>query len=145
MYPGRVRNIRGVAYAIGVSGGNNARMIEAARGVLNPLVPDTRIFSENSGAGFVAADEYGVNKGKKPGGSSSAKRKVGVGFGLSLVAETSTGTRYSADVVAPHTGGTPPEDVGKRCALQLLEVISQGGSVGRAAAPTVLVLMAMGE
>jgi len=64
---------------------------------------------------------------------------------LSLVAETSTGTRYSADVVAPHTGGTPPEDVGRQCALQLLEVISQGGSVGAAAAPTVLVLMAMGS
>jgi RNA 3'-terminal phosphate cyclase-like protein len=142
MNPGRVRNVRGVAYAIGVSGSNNARMIEAARGILNNLVPDTRIFSENSAAGFVAADGYGSHpKGSKTAGT---KRKVGVGFGLSLVAETSTGTRYSADVVAPHTGGIPPEDIGRQCALQLLEVISQGGSVGAAAAPTVLVLMAMG-
>ncbi|KAF2675416.1 18S rRNA biogenesis protein [Microthyrium microscopicum] len=131
---GRVKNIRGVAYAVGVSGSNNARMIEAARGVLNKLVPDTRIFSENSSAGFI----------KEVTGGSVGKRKMGIGFGLSLVAETSTGNRYSADMVSPTDGGVAPEEIGKQAALQLLEVISQGGVVGQTAAPTVLMLMAMG-
>lgn len=43
---GKVKRVRGVAYATGVSGGNNARMIEAARGVLNRLVGDVYIFSD---------------------------------------------------------------------------------------------------
>jgi RNA 3'-terminal phosphate cyclase-like protein len=42
-------------------------------------------------------------------------------------------------------GGVPPEDVGKKCAYQLLQVIEQGGCASAAAAPTVLTLMAMGS
>lgn len=131
---GRVKNVRGVAYAVGISGANNARMIESARALLNQLVPDVRIFSENATAPFVREETS----------SSVGKRKTGVGFGLCLVAETSTGTRYSADVVAPHAGGVAPEDVGRQAALQLFEVISRGGVVGQAAAPVLLILMAMG-
>ena len=133
---GRVKSIRGVAYATGVAGSNNARMIEAARGVLNPFCPDTRIFSENTNAGFLPVPDKS---------NPHAKRKVGVGFGLSLVAETSTGVRYSADVPSPVAGGVPPEDIGKQCAYQLLEVIEQGGCAPAVAAPTVLTLMAMGS
>ncbi|KAJ8613194.1 hypothetical protein MRB53_037060 [Persea americana] len=51
--PGKVRRVRGVAYAVGVAGANNARMIEAARGVLNPLAGDTYIFSDVSSAPLV--------------------------------------------------------------------------------------------
>ena len=127
--PGRVKRVRGVAYCTGVSASNNARMIEAARGVLNPLAPDTYVFSDVSSATYVP----------------EAKRKVGVGFGLSLVAESSTGSLYAADVAAPPEGGVPPEDIGLRCAHQLLETISRGGVVSLAAAPTVLILMAMGS
>ncbi|XHG02690.1 hypothetical protein AWENTII_006033 [Aspergillus wentii] len=36
MNPGRIKRVRGVAYSVGVSGSNNARMIETARGILNP-------------------------------------------------------------------------------------------------------------
>jgi RNA 3'-terminal phosphate cyclase-like protein len=133
---GRVKSIRGVAYATGVAGANNARMIEAARGVLNPFIADTRIFSENTSAGFVAAPDKT---------NPRAKRKIGVGFGLSLVAETSTGVRYSADVASPVEGGVPPEDIGKTCAFQLLDVVEQGGCVSGVAAPTMLTLMAMGS
>jgi RNA 3'-terminal phosphate cyclase-like protein len=129
---GRVKSIRGVAYAVGVSGGNNARMIESARAVLNRVSGDVRIFSENSPAGFVAD------------GRAQGKRKLGIGFGLSLVAETSTGTRYSADSVSPPSGGTSAEEVGRQAALQLLEVMSEGGAVGRSGAATVVMLMAMG-
>jgi len=134
--PGRIKSIRGVAYSTGVSASNNARMIETARGVLNPFVPDTRIFSETGSAPFLPAPERN-NPGKKV--------KVGVGFGLSLVAESTTRCLYSADVAAPPEGGVTPEDIGKRCAWQLLEVIEKGGCVSSAAAPTVLMLMAMGS
>jgi len=133
---GRVKSIRGVAYAAGVAGSNNARMIEAARGVLNPFCPDTRIFSENANAGFLPSPDKS---------NPHAKRKVGIGFGLSLVAETSTGVRYAADVPSPIDGGISAEDIGKQCAYQLLEVIEQGGCAFAGAAPTMLTLMAMGS
>ncbi|OKL56799.1 hypothetical protein UA08_07772 [Talaromyces atroroseus] len=136
MNPGRIKTVRGVAYSTGVSASNNARMIQTARGVLNPLVPDTYIASDSSSAPLL-----------KPAGSSAAggKNKTGLGFGLFLVAESSTGCLFSADVASPPDGGVPPEDIGKRCAYQLLETISKGGCVAPAAAQTVLMLMAMGS
>ncbi|KAK2740383.1 hypothetical protein FQN57_006123 [Myotisia sp. PD_48] len=133
--PGRVKKIRGVAYSTGVSGSNNARMIDVARGILNPYVSDTYIFSDVSPAPLVSANDRN---------NPSAKKKIGVGFGLSLVAESSTGCLYSADVASPPSGGVAPEDIGKQCALQLLEAVSVGGCVSRSAAPTLLTLMSMG-
>jgi len=125
-----------VAYCTGVSASNNARMIEAARGVLNPLVGDTYIFSDVSSAPFITS----TNKADPTG-----KRKIGIGFGLSLVAESSTGSLYSADLASPPSGGIPPEDLGQHCAFQLLETVSLGGTVSLTAAPTMLTLMAMGS
>lgn len=136
MNAGRIKRVRGVAYSTGVSGSNNARMIETTRGVLNPLVPDTYIFSDVSSAPLIPAPERN---------NPSAKKKIGLGFGLSLVAESSTGCLYSADVASPPEGGQPPEEIGKQCAYQLLETISKGGCIPPAAAPTVVTLMAMGS
>lgn len=134
--PGRVKKIRGVAYSTGVSASNNARMIEAARGVLNPMTGDTYIFSDVSSAPFMPSADKS---------NSKAKKKTGIGFGLSLVAESSTGAFYSADLASPPAGGQPPEDIGQLCAYQLLESVSQGGVVSLAGAPTMLTLMAMGS
>ncbi|KAM3086724.1 hypothetical protein ACMFMF_000665 [Clarireedia jacksonii] len=135
--PGRVRRIRGVAYATGVSNSHNARMIHEARGVLNPFVGDIHIATQYDQAPLVSA---------KDKTNPSAKKRTGVGFGLALIAETSSaGVVYSADVVSPSEGGVAPEDIGKQCAYQLLEIISQGGCVTKAGAPTVLTLMAMGS
>lgn len=133
--PGRIKKIRGVAYSVGVSGSNNARMIETARGVLNSF-GDTYLFSDVSSAPFLAQ----ANKT-----DPNAKKKTGIGFGLSLVAESTTGCLYSADLASPPSGGIPPEDLGKQCAYQLLETVSMGGTVPLAAAPTMLILMAMGS
>ncbi|KAF2836498.1 18S rRNA biogenesis protein, partial [Patellaria atrata CBS 101060] len=131
--PGRVKKISGVAYSIGVAGANNARMIEAARGVLNQFKVETYIFSAVSSAPLIPMDRGGE------------KKKIGIGFGISLVAESSTGAYFSADVVSPPSGGAPPEDLGRRCAFQLMESVSQGGYVSTVAAPTMLTLMAMGS
>ena len=134
--PGIVRRIRGVAYCTGVSSSNNARMIEAARAVLNPLTLDTYIFSDVSPAPPTPKSERN---------SSAQRRKLGLGFGLALVAESSTGSLYSADAVSPPLGGIPPDDIGRRCAYQLLESIHIGGSVSMTAVSTVLTLMSMGS
>lgn len=124
-----------MAYCTGVSASNNARMIHAAREVLNPLVPDIHVAAQYDQAPLV---QVGTDKNQK--------KRTGIGFGLSLVAESSaTGVLYSADEVSPPQGGVVPEDIGKRCAYQLLEVISQGGCVTGLSAPTVLTLMAMGS
>lgn len=135
---GRVRRIRGVAYATGVAGSSNARVIEAARGVLNPLCPDTYVYSDIGAAPFIPTPA-----GKQPTGGS--KTKTGVGFGLSLVAETANGCLYSADTTSPVEGGVPAEDVGRECAFQLLEEISKGGCIGSVGMQTCLLLMAMGS
>ncbi|KAI9679959.1 MAG: hypothetical protein M1817_004974 [Caeruleum heppii] len=134
--PGRVKRIRGVAYCTGVSASNNARMIEAARGVLNPLVSDIYIFSDVSSAPFLPSPD---------GSIAVAKRKTGIGFGLALVAESSTGALYSADVPSAVHGGQAPEEVGAFCAYQLLDSISLSGCVSATGASTVLTLMAMGS
>jgi RNA 3'-terminal phosphate cyclase-like protein len=136
MNPGRVKKIRGVAYATGVSGQNNARMIEASRGVLNKFVGDIYIFSDVSSASLVEASTKD---------NPTAKKKVGLGFGLSLVAESSSGCLYSADSASPPEGGQPPEDVGRACAFQLLENIERGGCISLEATETIITLMSMGS
>ncbi|KAK3330402.1 RNA 3'-terminal phosphate cyclase/enolpyruvate transferase [Apodospora peruviana] len=132
--PGRIRRVRGVAYCTGVSASHNARMITAARGVLNPLVSDIHVAAQYDPAPLIG------DKG------AATKKKIGIGFGLSLVAESSAdGVLYAADAVAPPEGGVVPEDIGMRCAHQLLEIIAQGGCVTAASSSTVLTLMAMGS
>ena len=134
--PGRIKRIRGVAYCTGVSASNNARCIEAARGILNPMTGDTYIYSDVTSAPFVPT------QGKL---ETAPKRKTGIGFGLSLVAESTTGCLYSADVASPAAGGVPPEDLGQACAYQLLESVARSGCISLEAAPLMLILMAMGS
>lgn len=136
MNPGRVKRVRGVAYSTGVAAANNMRMIEAARGVLNALVPDTYIYSDSSSTPLVPAPEWN---------NANAKKKIGTGFGISLVAESSTDVLYSADLASLPSGGEAPEDIGSLCAYQLLEAISHGGCVSKLSAPTMLSLMSMGS
>ncbi|KAK4698179.1 hypothetical protein P7C71_g47, partial [Lecanoromycetidae sp. Uapishka_2] len=100
------------------------------------MTGDTYIFSDVSSAPYIPSAEKSMSSGKK---------KTGVGFGLSLVAESSTGSLYSADLASPPSGGIAPEDIGRQCAYQLLEAVSLGGAVSLTAASTVLTLMAMGS
>ncbi|KAI5776502.1 RNA 3'-terminal phosphate cyclase/enolpyruvate transferase [Geopyxis carbonaria] len=138
--PGRVKKIRGVAYAVGVSAANNARMIEAARGVLNRFLPDVYVFSDVARAQIVSAD-YG-KEGAPARHPQGRTKKVGVGFGLCLVAETGTACTYAADAVAAPAEAA--EDVGRRAAWMLLEEVAVGGCVGRHVLPATLALMMMG-
>lgn len=122
-----------MAYCTGVSASHNNRMITSARGVLNPLVSDIHVAAQYDPAPLV-------------GDKAGSKKKIGIGFGLSLVAESSAeGVIYSADEVAPPEGGVVPEDIGIRCAYQLLEIIAQGGCASAVSVSTMLTLMAMGS
>ena len=133
---GKIKRVRGVAYSTGVAAANNARMIEAARGVLNSFVMDTYINSDVSSAPWVTIGGNGLPETKK---------RMGVGFGISLVAESNSGSLCSADLASPVSGGQPPEEIGRLCAIQLLDCISMGGCVSSIGAPTVITLMAMGS
>jgi RNA 3'-terminal phosphate cyclase-like protein len=134
--PGRIKRVRGVAYATGVSGSNNARSIEAARGVLNSLTNDIYIFSDMGSASIVSAPTRD---------NPNAKKKIGLGFGLSLVAESTSGSLFSADASSPPEGGQAPEDIGRLAAFKLLESLERKGCVSLEAAPYVLTLMSMGS
>ncbi|TGZ84256.1 RNA-3'-phosphate cyclase family protein [Ascodesmis nigricans] len=143
--PGRVKRIRGVAYCVGVSANNNARMIETARGILNPFIPDVYVFSDVARAQIVPGDygkEGAATKGVQGPRAGGRTKKVGVGFGISLVAETATGCVYAVDTIA--APAEPAEDVGKRAAWMLLHEIEMGGCVGRISLLPMLTMMMMG-
>jgi RNA 3'-terminal phosphate cyclase-like protein len=115
---GMVKRVRGVAYSARVSPQMSNRMVDSARGVLNSFLPDVYIFTDHSS---------GPESGKSPG------------YGVSLVAETTTGCLISAEGAAvthededdEETKTTPllPEDIGARAAMTLLEEIKEGGVV----------------
>ncbi|KAI5667116.1 hypothetical protein M9H77_16969 [Catharanthus roseus] len=118
---GMVKRIRGVTFSTRVSVQFENTMIHAARGIFNRLLPDVHIFTDH---------KAGPQAGKSPG------------YGISLVAETTSGCFISVDsAICYGRGGEremevderkdliPPEDVGEQVASQLLEEIEQGGVV----------------
>jgi RNA 3'-terminal phosphate cyclase-like protein len=103
---GKIKRVRGLAYSANVSPQLVNRIVDAARARLNALLPDVYIYT----------DHYkGADAGKSPG------------FGLTLVAETTEGCLFSAEVAA--RPGEPPEDVGTRATHFLLEEISRRGCI----------------
>lgn len=114
---GMVKRIRGVAYTTRISPQMSNRMVDAARGVLNHFLPDVYIFT----------DHYsGQGSGNSPG------------YGISLVAETTTGCLISAESAASHNlkdkvdenqSSLLPEDLGSQASRMLLKEIRQGGVV----------------
>ncbi len=118
---GLVKRVRGVAYCAKVSPQFANRVVTAARGLLNRLLPDV----------YVHTDHY---KGAAGGDSP--------GYGLTLVAESTTGCMLSIDVHAEE--GVLPEDIGERGSALLLEEVRRGGCVDTVGQSLVLLLMALG-
>eukprot|EP00443_Scrippsiella_acuminata_P029810 CAMPEP_0115254444 /NCGR_PEP_ID=MMETSP0270-20121206/45197_1 /TAXON_ID=71861 /ORGANISM="Scrippsiella trochoidea, Strain CCMP3099" /LENGTH=398 /DNA_ID=CAMNT_0002669993 /DNA_START=38 /DNA_END=1234 /DNA_ORIENTATION=+ len=104
---GKIKRVRGVAYTTRVSPQFAARMVDAARGVLNDFLPDVWIYSDHS-------------KGKQCGDSP--------GYGLSLVAESISGCLKAADACADLADGLADASDGKAGASAKKAASSEGGS-----------------
>ncbi len=118
--PGRVKRVRGIAYATKVAPQMVNRLVESSRGVLNQFLPDVWIYTD-------------VHKGASSGASP--------GFAVTLVAESTNGSLLSAEVAA--VGGAQPEEVGLAASAALLEQIRDGGTVDATHQPLMLLLMAL--
>ncbi|KAJ1390387.1 RNA 3-terminal phosphate cyclase, insert domain [Sesbania bispinosa] len=118
---GFVKKIRGTTFSTRVSVQFENSMIKAARRIINPLLSDVHIFSDH--------------RSGPPAGNSP-------GYGISLVAETTSGCFISADTAASHSRDEdtssladekrdlmPPEDIGEGIANVLLREIAQSGVV----------------
>ena len=128
MDQGKIKRIRGVAWATRVSPAVPNRVIESAKELLLKFIPDVYIYSDHS---------TGAKSGKSPG------------FGLVLTAETNCGTFLSAEVISNPRAGqgsepTVPEDLGQEGAKQLLEEVYRGGCVDSTAQSLGLLMMALG-
>jgi len=107
MNKGKIKRIRGTAYASKVAIQTLNRMISSAREIFNDYIPDVWIYS----------DYY---KGNKAGLSS--------GYGMSLTAESNSGGYIGVEEIFKIDKGAGdeenlPEMTGKRCALRLLDEI----------------------
>jgi RNA 3'-terminal phosphate cyclase-like protein len=118
---GKVRRVRGVAYGTKVSPQMANRMVDGSRGVLNHFLPDVWVYTD-------------THKGKSSGASP--------GFGVALVAETTTGALLSSELCA--SAGVLPEHVGLTCADGLVEQILSCAAVDACHQPLVLTLMCLG-
>lgn len=152
---GRVRRVRGIAFASRTAGDLPQRAATAAKGVLLSLLPDVYVMTDTDRGGTrkkmrrengdlpmeleMDDDEGNLQRGA---GRNSENRKPSSGYGLILVADTtnSNSTLLSQETVA--RPGDAPEEVGKRCAHLLLDEIYEGGSVDRHHQLFVLLLMA---
>ncbi|KAG2490367.1 hypothetical protein HYH03_011169 [Edaphochlamys debaryana] len=130
---GMVKRIRGVAYSMKVSPQMTNRMVDGARGVLNSLLADVYVFTDAA---------TGAMSGTSPG------------FGVTLVAETTSGALIGAEACAAKQAGGDteeagpgpqvPEEVGVAAAHLLLEEIKRGGVVDGGHQGLFLLLCALG-
>jgi len=122
MEQGKIKRVRGVAWAVRVSPSVVNRMVEVAKGLLLQFLPDIYIYTDHA---------TGANSGKSPG------------FGLTLTAETTTGVMLSAEYCHGADQGTRavPEDIAEKAAHLLMEEIFRGGccdSVSQSLAVTMM-------
>jgi RNA 3'-terminal phosphate cyclase-like protein len=127
--PGKIKRIRGVAYAMRVAPAICNRLVETAKGILLKFLPDVYIISDH---------QKRDNAGKSPA------------FGITLVAETINGTFLCAEACSLPKGtknGDPsvPEDIATQAAHNLLEEIYRGGCVDSANQHLAFLYMALNQ
>jgi len=124
---GKIKRVRGVAWAVRVSPATANRVVESAKGVLLKFLPDIYIYTDHF---------TGPKSGKSPG------------FGLTLTAETTTGCFLTAEVCSNPAGGgegpTVPEELGIQGSRLLLEEIFRGGCADSLSQSLVVILMGLG-
>lgn len=117
---GRIKKIRGIAAVTRISPQTSNRLVESGRSILNTFIPDIYIYSD-------------IYKGEEAG--------LSPGFGISLVAESTTGALIHADRIGE--AGSTPEEVGKKTAKALLVEIAKGGFISTKTNGLVLILMSL--
>jgi len=124
---GKIKRIRGVAWAVRVSPATANRVVESAKGELLKFLPDVYIYTDHF---------TGAKSGNSPG------------FGLTLTAETNTGCFLTAEVCSNPAGGgegpTVPEELGVQGARGLLEEIFRGGCADSLSQSLAVTLMGLG-
>jgi len=124
---GKIKRVRGVAWAVRVSPSTANRVVETAKGVLLKYLPDVYIYTDHF---------TGAKSGNSPG------------FGLTLTAETTTGNFLTAEVCSNPAGGgqgpTVPEELGVAGAKALLEEIFRGGCADSLTQSLTATLMGLG-
>eukprot|EP00002_Diphylleia_rotans_P005483 TRINITY_DN14633_c0_g1_i1.p1 TRINITY_DN14633_c0_g1~~TRINITY_DN14633_c0_g1_i1.p1 ORF type:complete len:359 (-),score=56.24 TRINITY_DN14633_c0_g1_i1:238-1314(-) len=106
---GKIRRIRGLAYSTRIAPNTTSRIVDSSKTILNQCVPDV----------FIYTDHYkGAESGKSPG------------YGLSLLADTTTGCMLSVD--AAGESGETPEDLGSFVSRLMVQEIAKGGCVDTA-------------
>jgi|SRR5690606_20030339 len=68
-------------------------------------------------------------------------KKCGVGYGISLVAETTLGGVFSGETSGGE--GEPAADIGKRAAYALLEEVGRNGALGKVGSRVLMIMMAI--
>ncbi|TVU15824.1 hypothetical protein EJB05_39363 [Eragrostis curvula] len=131
---GMVKRIRGISFTTRVSAQMERRIVHSARGIFNRFIPDVHIFTDHRTG---------------PSGGKSA------GYGVSLVAETTTGCLISIDAAVSYPNVDEineesempelmsPEDLGVKAASMLLEEVAQGGVVDSAHQGLLFILCAL--
>jgi len=123
---GKIKKVRGVAYSVKASSSFSNRVIEASREMLNPIAPDVYIYAD------ISHEKLAKDNSKQ----------ISPGYGLTLVAETTTGCFLSYEHMAQPE--EIAEDVGTETTnLFLLETIRRG-CVDSSNQSLMLLLMAAG-
>ena len=127
--PGKIKRIRGVAYAMRVAPAICNRMVETAKGALLKFLPDVYIISDH--------------QKKENAGNSPA-------FGITLVAETINGTYLCGEACSSPKGEfindfSVPEDVALNAVHNLLEEIYRGGCVDSSCQHLAFLFMALNQ
>lgn len=125
--PGKLKRFRGSAYCMKVAPAFANRIVDSTRGIVNKVLSDVYIYTDHA---------KGPSSGNSPG------------FGVSLMVESTTGVMLSADVCshAKSEGQTiTPEDLGKECAVKLLQEVYRGGCVDSTHQSLALLYMALGQ
>lgn len=123
---GKIKKVRGVAYSVKASSSFSNRVIEATRDVLSPFATDLYVYAD------ISHEKQAKDNSKH----------ISPGYGLTLVAETTTGCYLSYEHMAQTA--EIAEDVGTETAnLFLLETIRRG-CVDSTNQSLMLLLMAAG-
>lgn len=99
---GMIKRVRGIAYSANTPPHMTMRMIDGARGVLNKLLADVYIFTDHM---------------------SGAKAGFSPGYGLTLIAESTTGSRMYTELCC--SGG--PKGQGAKAKQNMAEANAGGG------------------